>query len=523
MFLKTLLLSALALLTPGGAVMNQNANSDGVDLPRSNAVNSYVPMSSHADLDMHKALNRGRSELENARSLRGKVISSGTCGENVNYSLDDTGTLTISGSGNMKNYLSMTNIPWYSNKGKIKKVIIEEGVTSIGNMAFDGCTSLSSVEIPDGVTSIERFAFYQCTSLSSVVIPESVTSIWDGAFEDCTSLSSVVIKEGVTSIGYRAFYNCTSLSSVEIPEGVTSIGERTFYGCTSLSSVVIPENVTSIGDYAFEGCTSLSDVKYCGDNQISNSTVFNKCSNLSNVKVLEDYDYDTFGGKSVNRVLDNNCEVIEPAKPSDSSSQVKPDDSSSQVKPDDSSSQVKPSDSSDVKTCDGIIYKLYDGTLKISGNGEMCSYENKESYPWYESKDNVKEIIIEGNIKSIGVNAFRGYKNLERVYIANAVSSIGEFAFEGCTNLTDVSYCGENKISTENVFNGCSKLNAVDVSKDYKYDEFGGKPVEKELECPANNVPNSESTNAAGSTSVISTALGVATAAFVLNNRRYIP
>ena len=136
----------------------------------------------------------------------------------------------------------------------IRSYIIPSSVTSIGDDAFAGCTSLSSVVIPDGVTSIGDRAFEGCTALTSIVIPDSVTSIGDRAFYGCTSLSSVVIPDGVTSIEEFTFYGCTSLSSVVIPDGVTSIGVSAFDGCTSLRSVVIPDGVTSIEEFTFCGC-----------------------------------------------------------------------------------------------------------------------------------------------------------------------------------------------------------------------------------------------------------------------------
>ena len=176
-------------------------------------------------------------------------------------------------------------------------------VTSIGDLAFYYCSSLTSVVIPDSVTSIGDLAFYYCSSLTSVVIPDSVTSIGDYAFSDCDSLSSIevgddnkyyksidgslyskdgktliqysignqdtsfVIPDSVTSIGDYAFSDCDSLSSVVIPDSVTSIGDYAFYRCTGLSSVVIGDSVTSIGYGAFYNCDSLKHVYYTGSKE----------------------------------------------------------------------------------------------------------------------------------------------------------------------------------------------------------------------------------------------------------------
>ncbi|MCC8068894.1 MAG: leucine-rich repeat protein [Ruminococcus sp.] len=156
-------------------------------------------------------------------------IYNGSCGENCTYSFDiTTGTLTISGTGDMENYSSSSDVPWYSFKEDIKTIIIEDGVTSIGNDAFYGCISLTEVTMPNSITSIGEYAFFWCKSLTEITIPNSVTSIDAGAFSGCTSLTSVIIPDSVTSINSFAFHQCTSLTEVTIPDSVTDIGIYTF-------------------------------------------------------------------------------------------------------------------------------------------------------------------------------------------------------------------------------------------------------------------------------------------------------
>ena len=133
-------------------------------------------------------------------------------------------------------------------------------VTSIGNYAFSGCGSLTSVTIGDSVTSIGDYAFSGCGSLISVTIGDSVTSIGNYAFCKCYELTSITIPDSVTSIGKAAFYDCTSLSIIAIGNGVTSIETEAFSGCTSLANATIPDSVTLIGIAVFCYCPSLKAI-----------------------------------------------------------------------------------------------------------------------------------------------------------------------------------------------------------------------------------------------------------------------
>ena len=167
-------------------------------------------------------------------------VESGKCGENVFWSLDDKGVLTISGTGKMYDYDSWYSYSPFYQRDDIMSVIIKSGVTNIGECAFYNCTSLKSVTIPSSVTSIGKSAFSGCEKLISVTIPSSVTSIGGEAFFGCEKLTSVTIPSSVTSIREWAFFCCSSLEKVTFGSGKTKFENgRSFENCPKLTELVI--------------------------------------------------------------------------------------------------------------------------------------------------------------------------------------------------------------------------------------------------------------------------------------------
>ena len=173
----------------------------------------------------------------------------------------------------------------HSNYKNILSARIGDCVTSIGNYAFSGCSSLTSCTIGSGVTSIGSDAFSNCKSLSSIEIPNSVTSIGIRTFNYCTSITSITIPDSVTSIGSSAFSNCSGLTSVSIGNSVTSIGTSVFSGCRSVTSVTIPDSVESIGDYSFSGCSSLTSITIPDSVTSIGNEVFSYCKSLSSIEI----------------------------------------------------------------------------------------------------------------------------------------------------------------------------------------------------------------------------------------------
>lgn len=155
--------------------------------------------------------------------LVSNAATSGTCGDNLTWQLDDSGILTISGSGTMTNWEYYDEVPWYSYKKNIKVIYVGDSVTNIGDCAFADCSNLLRIELPDNMDSIGEYAFTNCRSLVNIVIPNGVRIIDEDTFYDCVSLQSVTIPESIVTIRSMAFYNCNSLSTVYIDGTVWNV------------------------------------------------------------------------------------------------------------------------------------------------------------------------------------------------------------------------------------------------------------------------------------------------------------
>ena len=216
--------------------------------------------------------------------------------ENLKWKLINN-TLNISGHGDMPSYVSysedgshtITNAEsWYNEQ--IEKVIIQAGITSIGEGAFANYRNLKTVIIPNTVTNIGKYAFMSCSNLQSVFIPNSVTKIGKFAFYECKQLLTITMSNSVTDIESQAFMNCRNLSSILISNNVTNIGEYAFQNCVKLNSITIPYTVTNIGEYAFAGCSELLDiyVNWRSPLDISSKSVFSNIPASATIHVPSD-------------------------------------------------------------------------------------------------------------------------------------------------------------------------------------------------------------------------------------------
>ncbi len=349
------------------------------------------------------------------------------------------------------------------------KTVITYRVVGIGDAAFLGCTSLTSVTIPNSVTSIGSSAFGRCSSLTSVTIPNSVKSIGDWAFSGCSSLTSITIPNSVTSIGKEAFINCSSMISVTIGESVKSIGEETFRTCSNLTSVIwnainydfhfssyapfprsvtsvtfgenvehipnylcdnlsgltsltIPNNVTSIGIRAFRDCSSLTSVTIPNSITSIGESAFEGCSSLTSVAIpssVTSIGYAAFSGCS------SLTSVIIP---------------------------------NGVTNIDGVFY----GCSSLTSVTIPNSITSIGGYTFYGCSS-LTSITIPNSVTSIGNWAFRGCTSLSSFSIPSSVTSIGNFVFEDCIGLSSVTIPNSVTSIGNSAFEGCSSLTSVTI------------------------------------------------------------
>ena len=332
-----------------------------------------------------------------------KIEDYGSCGENVNWSYNsESKTLTIFGTGAMADNM-FGKWPWSSFKKEITTVDIRDGVTTIGDQAFSGCTSLTSITIPAGVTSIGDFAFSSCTALSSIELPTSLTSICKGTFNTCKSLTSITIPAGVTSISDNAFQSCTALTSIDLPASLTTIGNLAFSFCSSLSSIELPTSLTTICEKAFEACKGLTSITIPDGVTSISYMAFYKCTALTSITIPASV-------TSIGKEAFINCIGLE------------------------------------------SISVAAGNTIYDSRNGCNALIETASNTLMLGCKNTV----IPNTVTSIGDNAFDGCEELKEITIPASVTSIGNYAFYGCSALESISVAdGNTKYDSRN---GCNAL-----------------------------------------------------------------
>ena len=381
---------------------------------------------------------------------------SGTCGDNLTWDLTD-GVLTISGTGAMTDYYSQSSlIPWWYSNSSIKKVIITEGCTSIGDNAFGYCANLTSIEIPNSVAKIGEGAFYSCSALYSVNIPDGVTSIYGRTFSGCSALAEITIPNTVSYIGQYAFNGCESLTTIEIPKG--TIEHFAFENCKNLSTVIIGEGVTKIYlSYGpFRGCTKLNTVVWNAKDAICTSSYYDVYPGNPFSEIASYITSFTFG-ENVRNIPSGLCSGM-----SNLTSITIPK----------SVTSVGDDPFNNCSSLTTIVWNAANGITNIqtfSNIGKQItsftfgnSVNSIPAYLCYEMSS-LTSLTIPNSVTKVGDHAFYNCSSMTSLTIPNSVTKVGDLAFYNCNSLTSFDIPNPQAQCGNNILVGAQGLTSMSV------------------------------------------------------------
>lgn len=360
-------------------------------------------------------------------------VITGTCGTGVNWVFDETArVLTISGNGAMDNYDDndddgIFSMPWAEYLSDIEMVVVEEGVTTIGDHAFHGINS-SEVKLPESLVSIGNYALAM-TELPEITIPASVTSIGDSAFFACT-ISEIILPDGLTYLGEGAFQSCANLKTINIPASLKKISSWTF-SHTGLTSIMIPGTVDSIEESAFNHCHLENVVISEGVTSIGDWAFY--WTDLAEVTLPQ-----TITNIGMGAFCDTNLtNVTIPA----SVASIGPgafDCSTLQF------IEVEDANSSYMNDEVGVLYNKNKTILVECPGAYQGAYSVSDTVTRIEDRAfigcaNLTEITIPEGVKYIGELAFGTCYGLTEIQIPDGVMTLGESAFNGCKALTNIT------------------------------------------------------------------------------------
>ncbi|MDR0304783.1 MAG: leucine-rich repeat protein [Chitinispirillales bacterium] len=343
--------------------------------------------------------------------------------------LDDDGTLTISGDGEMDDWDSYDEQPWFYENEEIRKIVFTGNITHIGEEAFSNCANLSTVVIPQGVTTIGGWAFQYCEKLKSVTIGKDVETIGEWAFYDNPSLEELTVASGNTNFSVvngalltddgKTLVQYTTAKPADnytIPAGVEFIRNGAFAYCYGIGSLVIPDHVIKIGDFAFANCGNLATVSIGNGVEIIFGDAFADCGALTEINVSKDNAYYASSGGA-----------------------------------------------------------LFDGDMK-----KMLKYpEGKQG-----------AYTIPAGVETIDLNVFANCMELTSIVIPSSVNFIGDWAFASCKNLSSVTVGSGVEIIGGSAFNGCTALKTITIPANVTFifpDAFANCDALTEINVAAEN------------------------------------
>lgn len=447
-----------------------------------------------------------------------KQVITGTCGPKATWTLSG-GTLTLSGTGAMTNFANKTAMPWYEYLDQIEKVVIEDGITSIGNYAFMGCSDLAEVNIGSAVKTIGVNAFSGCSKIEEVSLPASLTGISNYAFNNCSCLSLIEFNSAAApTLGANALANTKATAiyksswsgfgkdkfggkptwlvdhaggscgatKYSLDRGVMTIsGKGTIRGYSNgeapwyplrdeILTLNIGDEVTSVGNFAFIGCSNLAELNLGRSVTAINTSSFNGCSSLEKVELPEglttlgSYAFTNCSGLSEITFNGNTAPTI--AGTAFNTVKAKAvhagNDSWSAFNKAGFGGAIYWTDDPEEEVIGGncgnqAAWILVDGTLTIYGQNGTKGYAKKTDVPWHEYRDQITKIVVEDGITSLGNYSFMECENVTEVQLGNTLRFIGVNAFSTLKSLKTITIPASVTTINGYAFNKCSSLEKV--------------------------------------------------------------
>lgn len=442
------------------------------------------------------------------------------CGDTVTWKVDASGTLTVSGIGEMYDFVrlnpasgSASTAPWGKLRASVSKVVIDSGVTNIGMNAFAGFTKLVTVQIGDdvsvispsafedclnlrtvsfggclkeisewafancdgianltlneGLVSIGNYAFSGCGALTSVTLPTTLNDIGIFAFSNCDALTSVSIPYGMKEVSDGLFCNCSALVVVNIPESIESIGERSFYNCSEMSIVSLPSHLKSIGSYAFYHCSKLANAVIPDGITVLGDWTFGHCTGLKSLVL-------PFSVTEIAECAFYGCAAISDIRYGGTLAEWYNIDfgwGNDTLNSGTFHTKDRETILAHDKCGENVTYILDgNGVLTISGTGKMDDFQSEKSgdvlvtnAPWSQFSSSLKKVVVESGVTNVGLFAFYGCESITSVTLADSVTSIGDHAFRGCSKLSSVRLGSGLKEIGVSAFYACKELSEISL------------------------------------------------------------
>ncbi len=364
-----------------------------------------------------------------ATEVTATTYTSEQVGEGLRAELTGEGTLTIYGTGEMKNWGS-SGSPWYKERNSIKKVVIESGVVSVGTYAFHNCAALTEVHLPSELGAIGNYAFRNCTALLEIILPAGLKTLGNNVFEGCRLLANVDLPTVLVSLGEYAFNNCSSLAEISIPDGITEIGRGTFQNCSALEHIDVNQVIT-VKANAFGSCTSLASIDLKNINVLENNA-FNRCDALESITIPPTVT--TVGTSGAFTSCGKLMQVVFAA----------------------GTQTIPPYACAGMNNLTTVVFETNtEGVCEVAEIGNYA-FRNCTALP---------EIDLPAGVTALGNNVFEGCRLLAKVDLPTELKSLGEYAFINCIALSEIRIPDGITEIARSTFQNCTALESIDFNQ----------------------------------------------------------